>query len=119
LVIFNYFFVVIFETTDFSTAMAATISDKLENSLAGEWSKHEVKVELNSTRIINSGSLKIDFDDDFGFGSLLAADINVTGGDVLWQMAIINNIDSTIVIPFNGELNNLDGQLVLVIGDIN
>jgi hypothetical protein len=99
--------------------MAASIDDTLQNSMVGENSVHELTVNLNSSVIIHNGSIKFDFDNSFGFGGLTVTDINVIGGDVIWQVALINNIDNTILIPYLGDLDGSDGQIVLVVGGLN
>lgn len=103
---------------DFSIAgsVASNISDTLSDSTIGQDSKHSIKYDVSSAEIVTNGSIKINFDNNFDLSTLTGADVLVVGGDVIWGGAVVDVLNKNIVIPFTGNLNQTDGQLLVDVG---
>lgn len=95
------------------------LTDVLDNSIISHSSKHSIKYDVYSSSVVHNGSIKMSFANQFNLFSLTDGDVNLSGGDVAWGTPIINAVNREIVVPFSGDLNNLDGTLSAVLGNSN
>ena len=99
--------------------LASDFKDELSNSMFAENSMHRLSFVLDNTSVVTDGSMKINFDDEFDVSAITSGDVAISGGDVIWGGKLINPGARTIVVQFAGDLNSMDGEIVVEIGDIN
>lgn len=99
--------------------LASDFKDELSNSMFAENSMHRLSFVLDNTSVVTDGSMKINFDDDFDVSAITSGDVAISGGNVIWGGKLINPGARTIVVQFAGDLNSMDGEIVVEIGDTN
>lgn len=95
------------------------LTDILDDSIVSRGSKHSIKYDVYSSSVVRNGSIKMSFANQFNLLNLTSSDINLSGGDVIWGTPIIDVVNNEILVPFLGDLNNLDGTLNAVLGNSN
>ncbi|MFZ5391985.1 MAG: CUB domain-containing protein [Patescibacteria group bacterium] len=91
------------------------LTDNLSTSQVASEARHILKYKINNNSKITNGSIKINFAPAFDLSGLTAADVTVTGGDVVWGTPTFGSV----IIPFTGELDNTDGEITITIGNTN
>ncbi len=98
---------------------AEMLFDNISDSVAGESSVHDIRFNPDLAYVVHDGSVKIDFDSDFQFDGITLADVNVSGGDVVWKPVIIDSLHNVIVAPFLGDMDSSDGTIRVEIGGVH
>jgi len=98
---------------------AASMSDVLSNSNKAITSHHDIDIELGDFILTTNGSVKITFDNNFNLSGLLSADVSVTGGNVTWQVPIVDIPGKSITVAYLGDLDQTDVALNIQVGNIN
>lgn len=66
-----------------------------------------------------NGSIRINLAEDYNLSTLTYSDISASGGDVTWtDNELIYPDNNIIIFPFTGSLSNEDGQITLIINNL-